>query len=188
MYFSELFPTLVGHSDQSNLVNETLELAKEYLSDDNKIFKDWAYRTTYSYPANDLVDPRLKNFCDVIRNSCSEWLNLNKFPPHPIKNINIFFNEIKENQCHPRHSHPNCHLSGVFYLSTPEGSGDFCFIDPKPSFNVLDLSGGKYLGRFRIKPSVGLFTLFPSWLEHEVEHSSCNEPRISAPFNVVFDL
>lgn len=188
MNFAPLFPTLVGHSDESKSVDYNLGIAREYLSDETKLYKNANYRTTYSYPANDIVDSRLFGFCEIIRSSAREWLKVNNFPPHPIKSINIFFNEMKENDCHLRHSHPNCHLSGVYYLNIPEGSGDFCFIDPKPSFNVLDLSGGTYMGRYRIKPSNGLMILFPSWLEHEVEHSSCKDARISAPFNIVFDL
>lgn len=188
MNFAPLFPTLVGHDNFTSEVPEILSIAKSYLSDDSKLFTGCDYKTTYGHVLNDTIDPKLTGFCDLIRMASSSWLDANNYHHHPIKSINIFFNEMYEKDKHPRHSHANSHLSGVFYLNAPEGSGEFCFIDPSPVIDVIDLSGGNYTGRFKIKPSTGLLIVFPSWLEHEVEPCLCNEARISAPFNIVYGL
>jgi uncharacterized protein (TIGR02466 family) len=188
MNFAPLFPTLVGHTNKESSVPQILDIAKSYLSDDTKLFRGCDYKTTYGYVTNDTVDPMLSGFCDLIREASSSWLTANNYQQHPIKSINIFFNEMHNKDYHPRHSHANSHLSGVFYLSTPEGSGEFCFIDPSPVLDVLDLSCGTYTGKFKIKPKAGLLIVFPSWLEHEVEPCGSAEARISAPFNIVYGL
>ena len=188
MNFAPLFPTLVGHTNEESSVPPILEIAKSYLSDESKLFKGCDYKTTFGHVINDTVDPSLTGFCDLIREASTSWLSANNYKQHPIKSINIFFNEMYYKDHHARHAHPNSHLSGVFYLTAPEGSGDFNFIDPSPMLDVLDLSCGNYSGRFKIKPTAGLLIVFPSWLEHEVEPCECKEARISAPFNIVYGL
>jgi uncharacterized protein (TIGR02466 family) len=84
------------------------------------------------------------------------------------------------------HSHPGALMSGTFYLTVPEGSGNLVFRDPRlgvvlSSFHGNDApnaSNDKYL-----VPKVGMLALFPNWLEHRVEPHQGDIPRVSIAMN-----
>jgi hypothetical protein len=78
---------------------------------------------------------------------------------------------------HDPHHHKNSAVSGVLYITTPPGSGDIVFYDPRgflPPF-------GKTV---RLQPSPGTLILFPSWLVHSVQPTLSSIPRISLSFNL----
>jgi len=81
-------------------------------------------------------------------------------------------------------------LSGVFYLSAPEGSGKIVF--QNPAINKLwkgcSLTSQKnqYTGEtIRIEPEEGNILLFPSYLPHSVVTNDHDEERISISFNII---
>ncbi|MDB2466825.1 2OG-Fe(II) oxygenase family protein [Planktomarina temperata] len=91
-----------------------------------------------------------------------------------------------------RHEHGTAMLSGVLYVTTPEGSGNLRFCDPRP---VKRMMNGEHYVSFRdkddprhndveITPGEGLLVVFPSWLEHEVTMTMSEEPRIIYSFNM----
>jgi len=83
------------------------------------------------------------------------------------------------------HLHEGSLLSGSFYLSVPEGAGDFVFRDPRPGVIHGYVKGGVVNGHadIHLTPSAGLLVLFPCWIEHYVETHEGEEPRISIAFN-----
>jgi uncharacterized protein (TIGR02466 family) len=90
---------------------------------------------------------------------------------------------------HGAHIHPNSLFSGVFYLAAPSGSGAIAFLDPRAGALLLQPpfrreAASREIGRQRLVPEMGLLLLFPAWLWHEVELSSCQDPRICISFNV----
>lgn len=87
-----------------------------------------------------------------------------------------------------RHCHPNSLLSGAFYVSAPSGSGRLEFCDPRygkmMETTIGRLRNNTYHDHVTIIPERGRLVLFPSFLEHEVQLSTCSEPRIIYSFNV----
>lgn len=84
------------------------------------------------------------------------------------------------------HNHPNCLLSGSYYLDTPEGSGEIVFRDPREmAYNYQPpYAGGRLKTPLKaVKPAPGLLLLFPPWLLHAVEPSGVDAERISVAFN-----
>jgi uncharacterized protein (TIGR02466 family) len=83
------------------------------------------------------------------------------------------------------HMHEHALLSGVFYLSVPEGSGPLFFRDPRPGVLHSPFSGeGPNACKIvNLIPRAGLLVLFPHWLEHWVEPHDSDEPRIAIAFN-----
>jgi len=83
------------------------------------------------------------------------------------------------------HLHEGSLLSGSFYLSVPEGAGDFVFRDPRPGVIHGYVKGGVVNGHadIHLTPSPGLLVLFPCWIEHYVETHEGEEPRITIAFN-----
>jgi len=94
---------------------------------------------------------------------------------------------------HGAHLHPNSLFSGVLYLAAPAGSGAIAFLDPRAGALMLQApltkeASQRELGRHRCIPESGLLLLFPAWLWHEVEVSSCKDPRICISFNLGLKL
>ena len=87
------------------------------------------------------------------------------------------------------HNHPNCHLSGAYYVKTPENSGGIFFDDPRvQACMCLPPSEGKtpYAhNKVRLAPEAGKMYVFPAWLEHGVEPNESDEDRITVGFNAV---
>lgn len=97
--------------------------------------------------------------------------------------------------CHGAHNRRHTHadgiilLSGVYYVTVPENSGDIIFFDPRPSI-VHSFADSRYYGQgipgvYPMKPKENMILLFPCWLEHEVQPNTTDEDRISISFNIV---
>lgn len=87
------------------------------------------------------------------------------------------------------HIHPNCHLSGVYYvsLSAPE-CGSIFFRDPRTAGTMLRPPIGQETHftatEVRMRPEEGRMYVFPAWLEHGVEVNRSDRDRVSISFNV----
>jgi len=80
---------------------------------------------------------------------------------------------------HLAHYHPHSAISGTYYVSVPENSGELILSDPR---GLLPPFGGRHIHT----PKAGEVILFPSWLRHEVSPScSVKSPRIALSFNVI---
>ncbi len=85
------------------------------------------------------------------------------------------------------HCHPNSFLSGVYYVSVPERSGNIIFYDPRVQLDAMrppvkEVSA--YTAPEVIyKPKPGLLLLFPSWLLHRVEPNNTDSERVTIAFN-----
>ena len=105
-----------------------------------------------------------------------------------IENIGIWANISSKGNFNTRHSHPECDISGVYYVKIPEEkSGEICFYDPRQSLSFGNrLVVNRYVGgnsTFRY-PKEGLMFLFPSSFEHMVKPNETSEDRISISFNL----
>jgi uncharacterized protein (TIGR02466 family) len=104
---------------------------------------------------------------------------------------NMWANITDRNHRHMAHMHPNCFLSGTFYVRTPENCGPIIFTDPRPSARVIEpdyFSTNDYnSGTCSIIPRAGEMLIWPSWLPHGVEigESPIGEDRISIAFNIM---
>jgi uncharacterized protein (TIGR02466 family) len=85
------------------------------------------------------------------------------------------------------HCHANSFLSGVYYLSVPENSGNIVFYDPRVQLDAMrgpikEVSAHT-APEVIYKPKEGLLLLFPSWLLHRVEPNDSDRERVSIAFN-----
>jgi len=88
------------------------------------------------------------------------------------------------------HTHPNNFLSGVYYVSIPQGADRIEFLDPRPQASVLmpqpeefNLLNGNSA---TIEVRDGRLVLFPGWLVHQVPVNASSEERVSIAFNLMF--
>jgi uncharacterized protein (TIGR02466 family) len=91
---------------------------------------------------------------------------------------------------HPKHSHPNNYLSGVYYLNTPPGADTIDFHDPRPQAGIVrppvTALTAENTDEVVVRVSEGTLLFFPAWLPHSVDANASQELRISLSFNVMF--
>jgi uncharacterized protein (TIGR02466 family) len=85
------------------------------------------------------------------------------------------------------HCHPNAFLSGVYYVSAAEGSGNIFFQDPRPGASTVACPVTELepwtLRQVSYRPCAGGMLVFPGWLYHGVEPNLVDVPRVSISFN-----
>ena len=150
---------------------------------------------TTKLEADLLSEPELENLRKKID---EEVYNFAKslqidFSKHGLKRINSWGNLQKKGNYIKEHRHNNTQFSGVFYLQTPENSGDIIFTTRNAtwinSYWEPSLTGYDDLNCFekRFSPQqCGIF-LFPAHLDHYVTPSHSEEERYSISFNYNLD-
>ena len=90
---------------------------------------------------------------------------------------------------HAMHSHPNNLLSGVYYVTTPDGADTVNFHDPRPQTAIMrppvtELTADN-TDQVVVRVSAGTLLVFPAWLQHSVDANRGGEARISISFNIM---
>ena len=104
---------------------------------------------------------------------------------------NMWANINYTNSYNKPHVHPNALFSGVYYVKSPENSGELVFNDPRPGvqLNMPVRKKGqppKELWReVHLEPVEGRIIIFPFYLWHSVEPNKSNDIRISVSFNFI---
>jgi hypothetical protein len=100
-----------------------------------------------------------------------------------------------ENEYNPMHDHANCTLSCVGYLKLPEGIDEEWKEDYKDHYpanghiNFIYGTDGLYTNsNFLVKPQVGDFYIFPSYLYHGVYPFYTKGERRSFSMNMIFNM
>ena len=87
------------------------------------------------------------------------------------------------------HIHPNSLFSGVYWVKTPQKSGNLMVYDPRPGVQMTMPNRKKgelppeLWREVHYEPKAGRCIMFPSWLWHEVKPNKSNDTRISVSFN-----
>ncbi|HEY3787710.1 MAG TPA: 2OG-Fe(II) oxygenase family protein [Urbifossiella sp.] len=86
------------------------------------------------------------------------------------------------------HVHPQCFLSGVYYVQATAESGHLFFNDPRPAAIMIappitEFTPWTYQ-KVRYQPKPGRMLLFPSWLQHGVEPNRGELDRVCISFNI----
>ena len=76
----------------------------------------------------------------------------------------------------PRRAHGDADVSAVLYVSAPEESGHIVFRPILQNIKRDDLSCS-------YKPKVGMYLMFPGFLDHSVTRNFSDQKRISISFN-----
>ena len=96
------------------------------------------------------------------------------------------------NTYNTRQTHPNSNISGVFWIKTPNNSGDLKFINPNSFEAFVELNC--YVEKFKLdtnsyesyqyNPVAGNMITFPSHVLHEVLLNESKEDRIAVSYNI----
>ena len=89
-------------------------------------------------------------------------------------------NIMNKGSHHASHLHPHSSVSGVYYVSIPNGSALLKIEDPR----MTSLMSAPIRPIIQtVEPKEGMFVAFESWVRHEVAPHQNKKPRISISFN-----
>ena len=87
------------------------------------------------------------------------------------------------------HLHPNSLFSGVYWIKTPEKSGNLMLYEPRQGAQCTmpNRKEGKLPPQLwreiYYEPIAGRIIMFPAWLWHEVQPNRSKDTRLSVSFN-----
>ena len=91
---------------------------------------------------------------------------------------------------HAVHAHPNCFLSGVYYVEARAGADTINFHDPRSQTGIIRPPVTQLVAanadQAVVAVSDGTLLMFPSWLQHSVDPNASEGNRISVSFNLMF--
>ena len=95
-----------------------------------------------------------------------------------------FFSSMKKGALLRKHSHQDCHFSGIIFLEVGKDVPPLTFHDPRPA-PKFQTEGFKTKDTIDIWPEEGMIMIWDHWLEHEImrEHYS-DDPRKVFSFNI----
>ena len=136
------------------------------------------------------LTPGLDKLYQMIMQFTSDYVvELNPSKNQVLMELFAWANVIEEGGYHTVHNHPNCHLSGVYYInpgeSDPENlhSGLIGFSDPRAGAAMIANSYIDFGSSYQYKPEAGMMLMFPAYLFHWVHPLTGKGQRITVSFN-----
>lgn len=96
--------------------------------------------------------------------------------------IHMWIQDYKQGHQHEVHNHPECAISGVYYLRGDDESEKLNFVNPNVSQSMSTSEPSDLLYRLPVRK--GMAVLFPSYLGHFVKSSTNTNNRTSLAFNL----
>ena len=187
-----MFPTLVWttlfddrESFNARLLEQAHQLRRKHPAGVTKTnIKGWqSANNLQNLPEFDEMTLRIVQVCQRIAES-------QKFVPDMDFQVQAWVNISPPGASNQVHFHPNCHFSGVYYVSlhAPE-CGSIYFRDPRvasrmmtyPVTGITEFTATE----LRMRPEEGRMYVFPGWLEHGVDENLSDTDRVSISFNVL---
>jgi uncharacterized protein (TIGR02466 family) len=136
-------------------------------------------------------DPRFVDFKNIVYENALSVANDLKIDLErmEIKLDHAWASINKKGDFNEFHSHPNCDLSGTFYLQSMPSLGSLRFRDPREPVllrNPLLTKSNLFTEEVIFSPVQGMMHFFPSWLLHQVDPNPVDFERISLSFNISF--
>lgn len=135
--------------------------------------------------------PEMKPLVDVIMFESGNILDAYRIKRDSHYITNMWANIANPNRRHHMHIHPNCLLSGLVYIKTPQRCGSTVFISPRQFAKGFEPA---YLEKnelnsdaFSMPPEKGRMLIWPSHIPHAVEQGAADESedRIVVAFNIM---
>ena len=151
----------------------------------------WQSDNLYTYLSGEKYPKQISELCTDILTVAKEFArSVNVIDKLEVDNIWANINGYKDYNL--PHKHPNCLLSGVYYVQVPKDSGYINFVNP--AADIMQYDWNSYTlteynnynsANWAMEARVGTLYMFPGWLHHFVKQNlNKTEERISFSFNV----
>ena len=189
-------PSILKVKMPQEYVNQ-INAESDIILNDKKLSKDrdWSHNLAGNVKKEIAIDHnKIKGFPEFMVTMSDQYLT--KVLPEYITDAKVSFRVWVVSQYagdfNPVHIH-DANLSGVAFLKIPSGfEKEYKKEDHHPTAGCLEFLGSipNHFARhsYIVKPEVGDFYLFPSWLAHQVYPFRCKGERRSMAFNVHFTL
>ena len=189
-------PSILKVKMPQEYVNQ-INAESDIILNDKKLSKDrdWSHNLAGNVKKEIAIDHnKIKGFPEFMVTMSDQYLT--KVLPEYITDAKVSFRVWVVSQYagdfNPVHIH-DANLSGVAFLKIPSGfEKEYKKEDHHPTAGCLEFLGSipNHFARhsYIVKPEVGDFYLFPSWLAHQVYPFRCEGERRSMAFNVHFTL
>jgi hypothetical protein len=189
-------PSILKVKMPQEYVNQ-INAESDVILNDKKLSKDrdWSHNLAGNVKKEVAIDHnKIKGFPEFLVTMSDQYLT--KVLPEYITDAKVSFRVWVVSQYagdfNPVHIH-DANLSGVAFLKIPPGfEEEYKKEDHHPTAGCLEFLGSipNHFARhsYIVKPEVGDFYLFPSWLAHQVYPFRCKGERRSMAFNVHFTL
>ena len=183
-----MFNIFSSYVSVDNFKFDVKKYKKEIL--DLKSVKDTVSRSNYGGWQSGGFETVPKNFKDLFKKinanvkEVEKKLSLSK----ELRLHNLWYNVNGLGSFNRPHDHPNCVVSGVYYISIPKDSGSIIFFneDVGKFYTLIDSYNEYNSSTWKIDPEENKCILFPSYLKHYVEPNLNKKERISISFNYGF--
>lgn len=193
-----LYSLDVQYHTNVELAKELLPIADKFLADPSRLTNTWNYKNTYTPDPGLSEEPELQNFNNYVLKYAKEYLQKRNIKLHDGIDFecSIFVSEMVKGNRHDYHDHPGALLSGLMYLSVPEGSAPLEFYNPRssnkawvkflePTYAIEnELYSVSDNHTITVKPHNGLFIFWESWADHRVPTNASTAGRKTIVFNV----
>jgi uncharacterized protein (TIGR02466 family) len=185
----QLFPTCLFSGKLSDA--GACDRAEKKLRELKKSGRGSFDRTAYVTPDDIWKLDELKAIVGLVMKESNEVLNFYRVKRNSHYISNMWANITHPNHRHHLHIHPNCLLSGLLYVTTPQACGPTVFEDPRPAARILEPQYTEMTpfnsNRFMVAAEKGRLLIWPSYLLHAVEagQSTSEEDRIVIAFNIM---
>ena len=153
---------------------ECIKWALEYEKDNAQV--DLALSNRGGYQSSSSTDFSKIPFFEIIKNS------LHEFPSFTFDNW--WLNINRKGDYNNVHTHPESHMSGVYYIT--DNYNALTFINPLQHSRIWEHEiFGKPI-EFKVNAKPGDIILFYSDIPHYVDTHNTHNPRISLSFNLYF--
>ena len=138
---------------------------------------------------SELVDSKDENYKPLV-NEIVEFLRHLNLDIKEVSIPQMWANVNKKGDWNIIHQHGEYNLSGTYYVKVPKDSGRLTFRDPRPAainnyWSINHLSRGEYSWW---QPKESDLFLWPPFLDHMVEPSLSDQPRVMISFDLRFDV
>lgn len=146
-------------------------------------------QSTFSQRAQVLLDPPFAGLLEHVQSAVWSFAEVAGWDmsSHEPRIVESWVNLYEGPAYQEVHQHPMSHISGVYFVSAPAGSGGLFFVPPEPTMFRAVTTGSSPFSSSAVTypPEPGMLVLFPSELRHGVRPSEEGCRRVSVAFNVV---
>jgi uncharacterized protein (TIGR02466 family) len=192
MPIEQYFPTSILKETNVSLITQLQPIVNRYLEQAGTLHNINGHISTYHQTELNQAlnsEPEVQEFLSLMVMYGKKFLENRGFNSDMINfHPQAFVNHITKGAFFHRHAHPNCVLSGVFYVDAHPSTSQIIFHDPRPYRMFIDRPVRRHTfdtaHEIMFDVESGMLLMWDSWIEHEVTQNHSDYPRTTIVFNL----
>jgi uncharacterized protein (TIGR02466 family) len=197
MEIKTLFVTKLYRAALESVDNASLLKSCRVIAQDDRAGQRWSkehgyqgytsYASLNDLPKRDPIFATLKQRLDKHAAAFARELHFD-LEGHKLKFDSIWINVLEPGGVHTGHIHPNCALSGTYYVDVPANASALKLEDPRQPMMMAAPSKRADAPESErtfvyVTPKTGDVLMWESFIRHEVPMNTAKKSRVSVSFN-----